>query len=130
MSAELRSLLREQARAAIAAGRPDALALFEAYDLVVSAPRPDAPHKEEPPRLVTKEELRALLSIKSDRTIEGLCKGGKIPPEAIVRVGRRVRYDLARVLEALRGERVASQSAGARWAERVGALRVVDGGRR
>lgn len=76
--------------------------------------------------LVTKAELRALLSIKSDRTVEAMMADGRIPAEAIVRIGsRKVRFDLARVIEALRGRR----SSAAAWGARVGgSMRVIDGG--
>lgn len=74
--------------------------------------------------IATKAELMKLLAIRSPRTIEAMVKSGSIPDTAIVRAGRLVRFDVARVLEALRGAPKA-EGRGAAWARARGALRVV-----
>jgi len=74
--------------------------------------------------IATKAELMKLLAVRSPRTIEAMVKSGSIPDSAIVRAGRLVRFDVARVLEALRGTPKA-EGRGAAWARARGALRVV-----
>lgn len=78
--------------------------------------------------LATKGEVMSLLGIKSPRTIESMVKAGTIPADAIVRVGRCVRFDVPRLLEALRGAREV-EGRGAAWARRRSAMRAVKGGR-
>lgn len=79
--------------------------------------------------LASKGELMALLGIKSGRTVENMVKAGTIPPDAIVRVGRCVRFDVARVVDALRAKNIQTESRGAAWAQRRSSLRAVAGGR-
>lgn len=62
-----------------------------------------------------------------ERTIETMVKDGRIPPDAIIRVGRRVRFDLERVIDALRGKGPA-ETRGAAWAGRRSRLKVIAGG--
>lgn len=128
MSPELLSMLESQVEQAITAHREDALYSFRAYVAAMKAAQvgnalPVAP--EEQTRLGTKADLRALLSIKSDRTIETMEHDGRIPADAVIRIGRKVRYDLAKIVEALRGGR----STAASWGARVGrSMRVINGG--
>ena len=128
MSAELLSMLEAQVEQAIVAKRDDAIYLYRAHVAAMKAAQVGdaAPVASEQTRLGTKADLRALLSIKSDRTIETMERDGRIPADAVIRIGRKVRYDLAKVVEALRGSR---SSAAARWGARVGrGMRVIDGG--
>jgi hypothetical protein len=71
----------------------------------------------------------ALLSIRSPRTIETMMTSGRIPSDAVVRAGRLVRFDLERVIAALRGTSVGpAPSRGAEWARGRSRLRAVPGG--
>lgn len=78
-----------------------------------------------PSRLATKAQLAEALAL-SARTIEAMTADGRIPAEAVVRAGRRVRYDLARIVDALRGKAaVVPESRATAWARRGANLRVV-----
>jgi hypothetical protein len=100
-------MLRDRTRAAIAAKSEDALPVFEALlaAMLAALAAPTQAAAERPRTLATKGELMVLLSIRSPRTIEKMVKTGEIPGDAVVRVGRMVRFDLERVIAALRGVR-------------------------
>lgn len=93
-----------------------------AIDAVVTTQHTTSPTR----RLVSKTELAEMLDV-CEPHVEGMQRDGRIPPEAIVRAGRRVRYDLERVIDALRGKG-AAESRGAAWARRKNTLRVIEGG--
>lgn len=123
-------MLHDRARAAIAGHADDALpvceALLAALLAALAAPMPAAGI---PRTLATKAELMALLSIRSARTIEAMVKSGRIPGDAVLRMDRLVRFDLERVIEALRGTSAqAATSRGAEWARRRSSMRALPGG--
>lgn len=107
--------------------RPAELAKLRAYRTLVEAPAAAA--IPEPIRLGTNEDLQQLLGVCA-RTIDAMRADGRIPEDAVIKIGRRgVRYDVAKVIDALRGKRAASaESKAASWARRVGSLKVVNGG--
>jgi excisionase family DNA binding protein len=130
VSPEAIAMVEAQARTAITAKRDDAPALFEAYVALAAAarvaPSTDAPKEI---RLATKPDLKKLLGVASDRTIECMVKDGRIPAAAVVRVGRLIRFDLALVLEALRPKTTAAmESRGAAWAKQRSRMRAIAGG--
>jgi hypothetical protein len=117
LDAEILALVPEERRS-------DARALLDARNALRNvANEPIAPTEL---RLAKKRELAQLLDV-SERAIENMVSDRRIPPEAVVRAGRRVRFDLPKVIEALRGKQSPASNA-AQWARRVGRLRVVDGG--
>lgn len=123
-------MLRDRARAAIAEQQEDALPVFEALlaALLAALAAPQVT-SERPRTFATKAELMALLSIRSSRTIEAMMKSGRIPGDAVLRAGRHVRFDLERVIGALRGQASApSTSRGAEWARGRSKLRALPGG--
>ena len=107
-------------------GDPDLVAMIAAERAAADAIQAAADEKPAL-KLVNKADLKKLLGVKSDRTIEQMVSDGKIPPTAVVKIGRRVRFDVANVIDALRGKG-AAESRGAAWARRKNTLRLIDGG--
>ena len=118
---------------------PEAIAAVAAERAAVDATIASvAPASASPVTIVDTAKLAQLLDL-DPRTVRNMRADRRIPADAVIEVGGRVRYDLARVLDALRASRRAPEMGVVRtvdegdesaraWVRRRAGMRLVPGG--